>query len=199
MKVFTRTLTALAAAAAIAFSGTAAATAAPVAPVQAIGVVAAKKAPAVKINKISNQSVTGAGKATIKPSVQAARGVKVTSKTLGVKQGKKAIAKNKASVSLKAGTYQVTTKVNYKIGKKSHSTSKSQTLVVKKVAAKKSWAAPKGKNCPAGYPVKGNKTGSNKEWKYHVRGGQFYGRTTPEQCFKTTSDARKAGYRASKR
>lgn len=125
--------------------------------------------------------------------------MKITSKVLTVKQGKKTIAKNKASVKLKAGTYKVTTKVNYKVGKKAATISKTQTLVVKKSAAKKSWAAPKGKNCPAGFPVKGNQTGSNKEWKYHVRGGQFYDRTVPEQCFKNASDASKAGYRASKR
>ncbi|WP_411734729.1 hypothetical protein [Paeniglutamicibacter sp.] len=199
MKSLTRTLTALAAAASIAFSGAAVAVAAPVAPAQAIAVVAAKKAPAITINKIANKTVKGSNKATIKPSVKAAKGVKVTSKVLTVKQGKKTVAKNKASVALKAGTYKVTTKVTYKVGKKKFTASKTQTLVIKKAAAKKSWAAPKGKSCPAGFPVKGNQTGSNKEWKYHVPGGQFYKRTAPEQCFKNTSDARKAGYRASKR
>ncbi|MFL4472825.1 hypothetical protein ACIPVK_02360 [Paeniglutamicibacter sp. MACA_103] len=199
MKSITRTLTALAAAASIAFSGAAVAVAAPVAPAQAITVVAAKKAPAITINKIANKTVKGSARATIKPSVKAAKGVKVTYKVLTVKQGKKTVAKNKASVALKAGTYKVTTKVNYKVGKKKLTAAKTQTLVIKKAAVKKSWSAPKGKNCPAAFPVKGNKTGSNKEWKYHVRGGQFYDRTVPEQCFKNTSDARKAGYRASKR
>lgn len=161
--------------------------------------MAAKKAPAVTINKIANKSVKGSAKATIRPSVKAAKGVKVTSKVLTVKQGKKTLAKNKTSVKLKAGKYKVTTKVNYKIGKKKHTASKAQTLVIKKVAPKKTWAAPKGKNCPEGFPVKGNKTGSNKEWKYHVKGGQYYKRTVPEQCFKSTADARKAGYRPSKR
>ncbi|MDQ0092428.1 sunset domain-containing protein [Paeniglutamicibacter psychrophenolicus] len=199
MKTFTRTLTALAAAVSIAFSGAAVSTAAPVAPVQGVSVVAAKKAPAVAIGKIPTKTVKGSAKATIKPLAKAAKGVKITSKVLTVKQGKKTVAKNKASVKLKTGTYKVTTKVNYKVGKKKGTISKTQTLTVKKAAAKKSWAAPKGKSCPAGFPVKGNKTGSNKEWKYHVEGGQFYGRTTPEQCFKNTSDARKAGYRVSKR
>ncbi|RAX48636.1 hypothetical protein DQ353_13925 [Arthrobacter sp. AQ5-05] len=200
MKTFTRTLTALAAAVSIAFSGAAVAAAAPVAPAQGvISVVAAKKAPAVAIGKIPTKTVKGSAKATIKPLAKAAKGVKITSKVLTVKQGKKTVAKNKTSVKLKAGTYKVTTKVNYKLGKKKKSISKTQTLVVKKAAAKKSWAAPKGKSCPAAFPVKGNKTGSNKEWKYHVRGGQYYDRTVPEQCFKNTSDASKAGYRASKR
>ncbi|MDO5744304.1 MAG: hypothetical protein Q4P23_07525 [Micrococcaceae bacterium] len=199
MKTFVRTLVAVAASISIAFSGAAVATAAPVLPAQSISVVAAKKAPAPTIKKIPNKSVKGSAKATIKPLVKAAKGTKITSKLLTVKKGKKTLAKNKASVSLKAGTYKVTTTVKYKIGKKKRTISKSQTLVVKKVAAKKAWSKPKGKNCPAGFPVKGNQTGSNKEWKYHVRGGQYYERTVPEQCFKTTSDARKAGYRASKR
>lgn len=199
MKNFTRTLVAVAASISIAFSGAAVATAAPLAPAQSIGVVTAKKAPAVTIKKIPNKSVKGSAKARIKPLVTASRGVKVSSKVLSVKQGRKTLAKAKTAVSLKAGTYQVTTKVTYTVGKKKRTTSKSQTLVVKKVATKKSWAKPKAKNCPAGFPVKGNQTGSNKEWKYHVRGGMYYNRTVPEQCFKTTADARKAGYRASKR
>ncbi|NKG21754.1 hypothetical protein [Paeniglutamicibacter terrestris] len=199
MNSITRTFAAIAMAATVAFSGVGVATAAPLAPTQSVSVIAAKKAPAITINKISNKTVKGSAKATIKPSVKAAKGVKVTKKLLTVKQGKKTVAKNKASVALKAGTYKVTTTVNYTVSKKKLKVSKTQTLVIKKAAVKKSWAAPKGKNCPAGFPVKGNKTGSNNEWKYHVKGGQFYDRTIPEQCFKTTSDARKAGYRASKR
>lgn len=199
MKTFTRTLTALAAAASIAFSGAAVAAAVPVAPGQAIGVVAAKKAPAITIHKIAGKTVKGAAKATIKPSVKAAKGVKVTSKVLTVKQGKQTVAKNKPSVALRAGTYRVTTSVAYKVGRKKLTASRTQALVIKKAQAKKAWAAPRGKGCPSGFPVKGNQTGSNNEWKYHVPGGQFYKVTVPEQCFKTTSDARKAGYRASKR
>ncbi|WP_049897638.1 hypothetical protein [Nesterenkonia massiliensis] len=53
-------------------------------------------------------------------------------------------------------------------------------------------------NCPAGYPVKGNRSSSG-EWIYHVRGGQYYAATNPEECFATEAAARAAGYRASKR
>lgn len=55
-----------------------------------------------------------------------------------------------------------------------------------------------GWNCPAGYPIKGNRSSSG-EWIYHVPGGEFYDRTNPEECFATQQDARDAGYRASKR
>lgn len=206
MKKVFRSLTALAAATALVFSGAVTASAAPLVPSSSISVAAAKKkTPAVTIKTIGTKTVSGSKKATIKPLVSAKKGVKVTSKVLTVKQGKKTIVNKKSSASLKAGTYKVTTTVKYKSGKKTLTLSKNQNLVIKKAAAKKkpvakkNWAAAKGKNCPAGYPVKGNQTGSNKEWKYHVRGGAYYNRTVPEQCFKNTSDARKAGYRASKR
>lgn len=52
--------------------------------------------------------------------------------------------------------------------------------------------------CPAGYPVKGNRTTSSGEWLYHLRGGAFYDRTRPEECFANEADARAAGYRASR-
>ncbi|MGN0127852.1 MAG: hypothetical protein ACI38N_08145, partial [Glutamicibacter soli] len=68
---------------ALVFSGASAATAQPqVAAPTAISVVAAKKAPAVSIQKIGNKSVSGSAKATIKPSYSKAKNVKVKSATL---------------------------------------------------------------------------------------------------------------------
>lgn len=58
--------------------------------------------------------------------------------------------------------------------------------------------APSGTNCPSSHPIKGNHSSSG-EYIYHVRGGQFYDRTNPEECFATESDARAAGYRKSQR
>lgn len=55
-----------------------------------------------------------------------------------------------------------------------------------------------GYDCPSGYPIKGNISSSG-EKIYHVPSGQFYSRTKPEYCFKTTADAERAGFRASKR
>jgi hypothetical protein len=60
-------------------------------------------------------------------------------------------------------------------------------------------AAPRGKICPSTHPIKGNRPTDGTDWKYHVRGGQFYDRTTPEDCFKTESAAKAAGYRKSLR
>lgn len=56
-------------------------------------------------------------------------------------------------------------------------------------------AAPQGGTCPAGYPIKGNRS----SMIYHVPGGAYYARTVPEDCFATAADAQAAGYRASKR
>lgn len=49
-------------------------------------------------------------------------------------------------------------------------------------------------NCP----VKGNISSSG-EKIYHVETGAFYDRTIPEECFNTEEEAKKAGYRKSKR
>jgi micrococcal nuclease len=49
-------------------------------------------------------------------------------------------------------------------------------------------------SCPANAPIKGNQSGI-----YHVPGGQFYGRTNPEECFESETEAQAAGYRRSQR
>ncbi|MGF9664124.1 hypothetical protein AAIH25_19890 [Arthrobacter crystallopoietes] len=195
MKKLMRACAAAVAVISLALSGTAIAAAAP-APASVAVVAAVKSAPVV-IRTIPNKTVTGSAKAKITPLVSATKAAKVTSKRLTVKQGKKAVASNVASASLKAGTYSVTTTVKYKLGKAAKSATKTQKLVVTKKASVRSTAI-SGKNCPKGYPVKGNRTGSNKEWKYHVPGGRFYNITTPEECFKTEAAARAAGYRKSK-
>jgi hypothetical protein len=52
-----------------------------------------------------------------------------------------------------------------------------------------------GANCQAGQ-IKGNISGTSKV--YHMPGGSFYNRTTPEQCFNTEAEAVTAGFRKSK-
>lgn len=204
VKKFLGKALALGAAAAIAFGG---ANIAPTTPAAAAtvstAVVAAKKQAPVTIKTIGKKTVKGSAKATIKPSYSKAKSVKVKSAVLTVKKGKKTVAKNKKSVKLGAGTYTVTTTVKYTVKGKKSTVSKKQTLKVVKAKSSSKKRSVKmngqGYSCPKGYPVKGNRTGSNKEWKYHVPGGQYYSRTKPEECFKTERDAQKAGYRASKR
>lgn len=207
MKTLVQRALAVTAACALAFSGVSAATAAPLpASAHSVGVVAAAKTAPVKIKTIGTKTVKGSAKATVKPSYTKAKNVTIKSALLTVTKGKKSVAKNKSSVKLAAGSYKVTTTVKYKLKGKTSTVKKTQSLQVKKVAAKKTTSSKrsvtmsgKGYSCPSGYPVKGNRTGSKKEWKYHVPGGAFYSRTAPEECFKTTTDARNAGYRASKR
>lgn len=45
--------------------------------------------------------------------------------------------------------------------------------------------------------VKGNVSSSSKI--YHIKGGAFYDRVTPEQCFATPAEAESAGFRKSKK
>ncbi len=54
--------------------------------------------------------------------------------------------------------------------------------------------APDLKNCPVkgNISAKGNKT-------YHVKGGAFFNRTNPEQCFNTEAEAKAAGFKKSSR
>lgn len=53
--------------------------------------------------------------------------------------------------------------------------------------------------CPASHPIKGNLTTRTGECIYHVRGGAFYHKTKPEQCFATEDEARADGCRRSRR
>ena len=175
-----------------------------------VKVAAAKKVTnKVTITKLKNKKVAYGKKATFKPAAKTTGHIKISAKTLTVKQGKKTVAKNKKSVKLKAGTYKITTTVKYKVGTAKKSGSKTKIVYKGKVKTKKLTQTIKvtqgkkpnrvygngGYNCPAGYPVKGNAS----SMIYHVPGGAFYSRTKPEECFKDASAARAAGYRASKR
>ena len=54
--------------------------------------------------------------------------------------------------------------------------------------------------CSLTHPIKGNfTTYSGERCIYHMKGGQFYGKTKPERCFATEEDAVKDGCRRSKR
>ncbi len=194
MRLIPRALVAAAAGLGLALSGVAPAVAAPVpSAVHAVTVVNAKP---VTIKTIPTKTVSGAAKATVKPAFAKAKGVSKVKAVLTVKKGTKTVAANKTSVKLAAGTYKVTTKVTYVYKGKKASVSKTQTLkVVKKAAKKPASVIPSGWDCPSGYPIKGNAS----SMIYHVKGGAFYERTNPEECFASERAAQAAGYRASKR
>lgn len=58
-------------------------------------------------------------------------------------------------------------------------------------------AAPVGRDCPVGYPLKGKGKGTTR--LYHVPGGAWYPRVAPDRCFATEAAARAAGYRRARR
>jgi hypothetical protein len=54
--------------------------------------------------------------------------------------------------------------------------------------------------CPLTHPIKGNfPTYSGERCIYHMKGGQYYGKTKPERCYATEEDAVRDGCRRSKR
>ncbi|WP_277209793.1 sunset domain-containing protein [Isoptericola croceus] len=189
-----------------AVAATSTATAAPGPASVQTGVATAKTPAKVTVKKIMTKTAPYGGKAKIKPRVTTTGTVTVKSKTLTVKKSGKTIAKNKKKVSLKPGTYRVTTKVTfqrYTVRSTAQGTTRvhgpkktkklTQKLVVKQ-GKKPSRTAPVSKwNCPSWAPIKGNQSGI-----YHLPGGTYYSRTTPEECFTTAAAARNAGYRASK-
>ncbi|MGW6175308.1 sunset domain-containing protein [Arthrobacter sp. NPDC055138] len=152
---------------------------------------------AVALKSIAGKKVPYNGKATIKPNVSAAEGVKVVAKTLTVKLGNKTVAKNKKSASLRAGKYRVTTSVKYRLpsSTSTRTATKTQWLTIKSGKKPSSVSGTGSWNCPAGYPIKGNAN----SMIYHVPGGGFYNRTKPEECFASQGAAINAGYRPSKR
>jgi hypothetical protein len=172
--------------------------------------VASEKPGSVKVAKIKSKKAAYGKKVTIKPNVTNKGKVKISSKLITVKQGKKTIVNKKKSAKLRAGTYRVTTTVKYEVATKSAETSKwvygktktkslTQTLKItqgkKPVSKKPSRVTPNGWNCPSSHPIKGNAS----SMIYHVPGGAYYSRTNPEECFATESAAKSAGYRKSKR
>jgi len=100
--------------------------------------------------------------------------------------------------TLALGTAQHGKRISVKVtGSKSGYTTASATSKVTAVVSYPDRTKPVGGswNCPAWAPIKGNAS----SMIYHVKGGQFYDKTNPEECFRTEQAARNAGYRASKR
>jgi hypothetical protein len=59
---------------------------------------------------------------------------------------------------------------------------------------------PQGMSCPVSHPIKGNfTTYSGERCIHHMPGGAFYGKTRPERCYVSESDAVLDGCRRSKR
>ncbi|KAA1420722.1 hypothetical protein FE697_017445 [Mumia zhuanghuii] len=159
--------------------------------------------PLVKIKKIKTKTAPYEGKALVKPVVRVRGQVKVLSKTLTVKRGKKVITRNRAKVRLNPGTYRVKTRVKFQRwtvvdGVREYSTVKtrvkSQKLKVKAGQRPNRTDPISTWDCPSWAPIKGN----GDSMIYHMPEQSFYDRTKPEECFRTEGAAVAAGYRKSK-
>lgn len=85
----------------------------------------------VTITKLSTQWIGWNGTAVVKPKLKKATGVKVTRRSLVVRQGGQVVRTNANAVRLKVGTYQLTTKVTYRLKGKKRTVSAKQRLIVK--------------------------------------------------------------------
>jgi hypothetical protein len=147
--------------------------------VTAVG-TAAEAAPSVTIHKIAGKTIAANSTTTIRPKVARASHVSIGSKTITVKAGSKTLVDHKASARLKAGTYRVTTSVDFatwqmsggerKYSKLRH-VSKTQTLQIKTQAKAKTKPKP-----VASHPCTTTASGTC------IKGGQFcpqakYGQT----------------------
>lgn len=98
------------------------------------GLVAAPPAAAadtrLTIARIPTVTAPYGKKATIKPKVTRTGQVKLLSKSLTVKQGKRTVVRDKTSAKLKPGTYRVTTKLKYRTYKLARSTKTVKQKVV---------------------------------------------------------------------
>ncbi len=108
----------------------------------AVLVSPAEAAPArVKITTIAKKSIGWDGKAKFKPSAKVTKAgkkakIKIKSKTITVRQGSKVVAKNRKSVTLRPGTYQMSVKVTYlERGKKIAAWKKFRTVVSQSACA----------------------------------------------------------------
>jgi hypothetical protein len=138
--------------------------------VTAVG-TAAEAAPSVTIQKIAGKTITANTSTTIRPKVARASNVSLGSKTITVKAGSKTLVNRKASARLKAGTYRVTTRVEFATwqmsgGERKYSklrqVSKTQTLKIKTKAKAKAKPKP-----PASHPCTTTASGNC------ISGGQF--------------------------
>ncbi|MFD1827583.1 hypothetical protein [Mumia zhuanghuii] len=159
--------------------------------------------PVVKVKKIATKTAPYGGKMTVKPVVRVRGQVAVASKTLTVKKDGRIVAKNRAKVRLKPGTYRVRTRVRFRTftivdGKRKYSAFKkrtrSQKLTIRRGQRPNRTDPISEWNCPSWAPIKGNAS----SMIYHLPDQAFYDRTKPEDCFRTEAAAKAAGYRKSK-
>lgn len=89
---------------------------------------------------------------------------------------------------------QVKETTSRKVWSKTKTKTRTQNLTVK-AGQRPSRTTPNSwGECPSWAPIKGNR--GSYAWIYHEPGSTYYSRTNAEECFSTTTAARRAGYRA---
>lgn len=98
--------------------------------------------------------------------------------------------------TLKMTPSRVGMKASVKVtGKLKGHTTVSRTSKATAAISYPSRTAPSSRtSCPSWAPIKGNQP----SMIYHLKGQRFYTKTHPEECFRTESAAKKAGYRKAK-
>jgi hypothetical protein len=164
--------------------------------------VTGKKSGYATVSKTSKATakVLASAKPTISGAVKVAETVKAKpgSWTSGTAYSYQWYANGKAIKSATRSSYTISASVVGKkltvtvTGKKSGYASVSRTSSSTRSVTYPSSTAPVSKwDCPSWAPIKGNQSGI-----YHTPRSRWYEVTTPEECFRTESAARAAGYRA---
>lgn len=104
----------------------------------------------VTIKELGVRWIGWKGTATVKPAVRKAADVTVMKERLTVRKGNRVLHRNRASVKLQRGWYQVTTKVTYKHEGEKRTITRTQRLAVKqgRCATKANYHSVKAKVAP---------------------------------------------------
>ncbi|WP_434810562.1 sunset domain-containing protein [Microbacterium sp. bgisy189] len=151
---------------------------------------ATRKVPVTSAPKISGSATVGQ-RLTVKPGTWSTK----TAFTYQWYVGGKAI-KNATGATFKLKSTYAGKTITVKVtGRKSGYTTVSRTSSATRSVRYPSRTGPTSLgSCPSWAPIKGNADSGI----YHLPSGRYYDATNPEECFRTETAARAAGYRASK-
>lgn len=149
----------------------------------------------LRVPKTATPTISGSKKVTATVTASTGAWTAGTSFTYQWYSNGKAISGATKS-SLKLGSSLGGKKITVKVtGKRSGYTTISKTSTATAAIGYPSWTEPASlTSCPSWAPIKGNASSGI----FHVPGQRFYDRTHPEDCFRTESAARDAGYRKAK-
>lgn len=147
-----------------------------------------------KVAKVSTPTIKGSAKVNSKLNAKPGSWTKGTKFTYRWYLNGKAV-KGGTNKTLKMTPSRVGMKASVKVtGKLKGHTTVSRTSKATAAISYPTRTTPSSRtSCPSWAPIKGNQP----SMIYHLRGQKMYDRTHPEECFRTESAAKKAGYRKS--